>query len=170
MGKTAKIILGLLGFFVLVCIVGGVLLARFGKQQIGGLVEETQRQTTEARAWARTHAQADCMDEGIRRSRACTGFQCQVGVQSFTSTCLSTAAPTPGLCDGVPHPEDFRSGSIWRNGRCPVTGTPAAPDPAARACQQVMPVLQGYCAAVAARADAAAAPAPTAAPTAAPTP
>ena len=165
MGKTAKIILGLLGFFVLACIVAVVAGGTFLKQKVGGIVEETQRQQTEARTFARTHAQAECMDEGIRRSRGCAGFSCQVGVQSFTSACLSTATPTPGLCDGVPHPQDFQSGSIWRNGRCPVTGTQSVPDATTRACQQVTPVLQGYCAAVAARADAAVAPAPTAAPT-----
>lgn len=171
MGKTAKIILGVLGFFVIVCIVAVVAGGTFLKQKVGGLVEETQRAQTEARTWGPGHTQADCIDEGMRRARGCTGFSCQVGVQTFTSTCLSAAAPTPGICDGVPHPQDFRSGALWRSTRCPVTGAQSVPDVATRACQQVMPILQNHCAgrSIPVQADASVAPAPTAEPTPAPT-
>lgn len=152
MGKTAKIVLGVLGFFVLACVVGAVLLGRFAKQKLGGLVEETQRATTEARAFARAHSQGECMNEGLRRARGCTGFQCQVATQSFTSTCLSAATPTPGICDGVPHPQDFMSSSRWLSSRCPVTGPTSVPDQASLACRNVVPALQGYCAGQAAAA------------------
>ncbi len=169
MGKTAKIILGVLGFFVLACIVAGVVSVTFVKKKIGNVAEEMQRQQTEARTWARGHAQAECLDQGMVRARTCAGFTCQMGVQTFTSNCLSLATPTPGLCEGVPHPQDFQSGSIWRNGRCPITGTQSAPDATSTACLQVMSILQAHCAARAARADAAVAPMPTAEPTPAPT-
>ncbi len=170
MGKTAKIILGVLGFFVLVCIVAVVAGGAFVKKKFGGFADEMQRQQTEARTWARSHTQAECMDEGMVRARGCSGFSCQVGIQAFTSTCLSLATPTPGICDGVPHPRDMQSGGVWRNGRCPITGAQSVPDATTRACFQVTSVLQGYCAARAIGADAAVAPTPTAAPTAAPTP
>lgn len=146
MGKTAKIVLGVIGVFVLACVVGAVLLGRFAKQKIGGIVEETQRATAEARTFARTHQQGDCMDEGMRRARGCAAFQCMVATQNFTAICLSAAAATPGICDGVPHPQDFMSSSRWINSRCPVTGPTSAPDQASLACRNVVPALQAHCA------------------------
>lgn len=147
MGKTAKIILSIVGVFILACIVGTALFARFAKRSIEGITQETQRQVTEGRAFAVGRAQAQCVDEGLARVQRCPGISCQIAVQTFTSTCLSRAAPTPGLCEGVPHPQDFMSSAQWANGRCaPLNGPQSAQSEAARRCHNQLRVLQSHCA------------------------
>ncbi|TAK30303.1 MAG: hypothetical protein EPO40_07895 [Myxococcaceae bacterium] len=146
MGKTAKIILAIVGIFILACLVGSVLLARFGKQKFGEVVQEAQRQSVEARAWARTHSQGDCINEGMSRVQACPGIQCQLAVQTFTSTCLSAASRTPDLCVGVPAPQDFMGTSQWINTRCAAfNGPQSAPGEPSMRCRNLLPVLQRHC-------------------------
>lgn len=175
MGKTAKIILGVIGFFVLACIVAAVLGGRFLTGKFTEVVQESQRQSEAARTWARAHTQGDCMDEGMRRVLACppagAGFQCQLGVQSFGAVCLLSAAPTPGLCDGVPSPQEFTASSQWINARCsPLDGLESAPSDRSLRCRNFVPVLQHHCARRMVRAPVATAPdaAPAAAPDATP--
>jgi hypothetical protein len=142
MSKTTKIILSVIGVLLLACVVGVSVLARYGKKTFNEFAQETRRQTVEARAWAQGHAQGECVDEGLARVQRCSGFQCQVGVQTFTTACLDVAAPTPGLCDGVPHPQDYMSSSLWRNGRCG-----AQSQAAATRCHNLLSALQNHCAA-----------------------
>ena len=146
MGKTAKIILAIVGVFILACLVGSVLLARFGKQKFGEVMQEAQRQSVEARAWARTHSQGDCINEGMTRVQACPSIQCQLAVQTFTSVCLSAASPTAGLCDGVPGPQEFMAASQWINNRCAAfNGPQSAPGEPSMRCRNLLPVLQRHC-------------------------
>lgn len=146
MGKTAKIILAIVGVFILACVVGSVVLARFGRQKFTEISQEALRQSTEARTWARGRAQGDCMDEGLARVQRCPGIQCQLAVQSFTSTCLAAAAASPGLCDGVPGPQDFMATSQWINNRCRAfDGAQSAPAEASLRCRNLLPVLQRHC-------------------------
>ncbi len=118
MGKTAKIILAIVGVFILACLVGSVMLGRFGSRKFTEVMQEAQRQSAEARTWARSHSQGECMDEGMSRVQGCPGIQCQIAVQTFTSVCLSAASPTADLCDGVPDPQEFMATSQWINNRC----------------------------------------------------
>lgn len=146
MGKTAKIILAIVGVFILACLVGSVVLARYGKQKFGEIVQEAQRQTAEARTWARAHSQGDCMNEGLSRVQACPSLQCQIAVQTFTSTCLTAASPTPGLCEGVPSPQDFMGTSQWINTRCSAFNGPnSVPGEPSMRCRNLLPVLQRHC-------------------------
>ncbi|MDB4932992.1 MAG: hypothetical protein JWM10_5476 [Myxococcaceae bacterium] len=146
MGKTAKIILSIIGVLALACLVGSVVLVKVGKEKLGAFVQETQRQNAEARTWARGRAQSECVDEGLTRVQRCgdAAFGCQVSVQSFTSACLSSAAPTPGLCDGVPHPQDYNSGAQWKALRCAAYNAPQSG--AAMRCQNLLSALQNHCA------------------------
>jgi hypothetical protein len=170
-GKTAKIILSIVGVFILACIVGSVLFVRFTKKTFTALADEAQRQSTEARAWARGHQQGECMDEGMARVQRCPGIQCQIAVQTFTAACLSAAAPTAGLCDGVPHPQDFMATSQWINNRCMAFHSPqSAPAQASMRCRNLLPALQRHCFARALIAADAAAAAPPAVPAPVPAP
>jgi hypothetical protein len=169
-GKTAKIILSIVGVFILACIVGSVLFVRFTKKTFTALADEAQRQSTEARAWARGHQQGECMDEGMARVQRCPGIQCQIAVQTFTAVCLSAAAPTAGLCDGVPHPQDFMATSQWINNRCMAFNTPQSAQGSMR-CRNLLPALQRHCFARAlTAADAAVAAPPAVAPPLPPAP
>ena len=59
-----------------------------------------------------------------------------VAVQAFTSTCLSAASPTPGLCEAVPSPQDFTGTSQWINTRCAAFNGPgSAPGEASMRCR-----------------------------------
>ena len=162
MGKTAKIILAIVGVFILACLVGSVKLARFGGRKFNELAQEAQRQSAAARTWANGHMQGECMDEGMQRVQRCPGVQCQIAVQTFTSVCLSAAAPTVGLCEGVPGPQDFMATSQWINNRCAAfNGRQSAPGEPAMRCRNLLPVLQRHCFAhPAATPDAAVAPTP----------
>lgn len=146
MGKTAKIILAIVGVFILACLVGSVMLGRFGSRKFTEVMREAQRQSAEARTWARSHSQGDCMDEGMQRAQRCPGIQCQIALQAFTAVCLSAASPTAGLCDGVPGPQDFTASSQWINNRCAAfDGPQSAPGGAAMRCRNLLPVLQRHC-------------------------
>ncbi len=125
-----------------------MVLARYGKRKFGEFAREAQRQSLEARTWARAHTQGECMDEGMQRVQRCPGIPCQIGVQTFTSVCLSAAAPTPGLCDGVPGPQDFMATSQWINTRCMAfAGPQSAPSEQSMRCRNLVPVLHRHCAA-----------------------
>jgi hypothetical protein len=162
MGKTAKIILSIVGVLALACLVGSVVLVKVGKQKFGEFVQESQRQTNAARTWARGHAQSECVDEGLTRVQRCTDLRCQIAAQTFTDACLSSAAPSPGLCEAVPHPQDYMSGSQWKALRCAAyNGPSSAQSPAAMRCQNLLSALQNHCArSRVASPDAAVAPAP----------
>lgn len=143
MGKTTKIVLGVVGTIALfggLCFVGIVMLAKKGQRELEGFARDSEQQAAEARTWATQHAQGECMNEGLRRMGTCNGFRCQIQVQSFTMVCLSRAAPTAGLCDGIPAPQDFMATSQWVNSRC----VDPTPDQATK-CRNLMSVLQRHC-------------------------
>ncbi|MBI5513072.1 MAG: hypothetical protein HY909_04845 [Deltaproteobacteria bacterium] len=176
MGRTAKIVLGVLAGFALLCVISGVLGMRYAKRKAQELARVTEETARTSRAWAQGHAQADCVDEGLRRAFACEGVFCQVEQQVFVQQCLVTAAPTPGLCEGTPPPRDFMATAQWRSSRCMVY---TAGDQAQR-CQNLLSALLQHCqlhptpaapapAPPTPEADASAAPAPSVAP-AAPSP
>lgn len=140
MGKTAKIVLGVIALFAVACFVGAIVLAKVGKQKMEGFAHDLERQTAEARAWGASHAQGDCMTEGLQRVARCDGIGCQLQVQNFATVCLQTAAPTAGLCDGIPAPQDFAASGQWVNSRCmAMTGEQAM------RCRNLVPVLQRHC-------------------------
>jgi hypothetical protein len=149
MGKTAKIILSIIGVLALACLVGVVVLAKVGKEKFGAFLEENQRTSAEGRTWGGGHAQSECVDEGQARALRCgdTEVRCQIAAQSFTTACLAAAAPTAGLCDGVPHPQDYMSGSQWKAQRCAALNSPQSPQSgAAMRCQNHLSALQNHCA------------------------
>lgn len=82
------------------------------------LLAEGKESVAEAEAFATNHDQTACVDEGLRRGGTCDGFVCEVKAKVFTTTCLQRAAPTPGLCTGVPAPTEIIKTASWVIDEC----------------------------------------------------
>lgn len=141
MGNTAKVLLGLLAMFLVICGIAGYIGVRKAKAGYGRLVDQAQQEGNAARQWAVGHQQTDCLDEAMRRSLACRDTTCQIGTSMFSSVCLDSANPTPGLCDGVPQQRQFSASLQWQNQRCG-----AMPPLDAQSCRNVANALQQHCA------------------------
>jgi hypothetical protein len=96
-------------------------------------------------AGRRTNEQG-CFDQASVRIASRPGItqmiQNQIQNQTFVTTCLSVAQPTPGLCDGVPGPLEIMKSVKWKMARCSATLDANARNQ----CQQLTGVLQNHCA------------------------
>lgn len=99
----------------------------------------------EAAAFAASHTQGECVDEGLARDGRCgdpMAIMCHAEARVFVSRCLATAAPTPELCDGVPPPTEIMAGAHWSVAECSRRGH--AGD---QQCGQLMRAIVEHCAA-----------------------
>jgi hypothetical protein len=78
-----------------------------------------------------------CVDAA--RARANGGLKETLGATFFLRGCLSASRETPALCEGVPAKDEFRASIDWTMKQC-------SDDPGNTSCQQVMSVVQEFCA------------------------
>ena len=86
----------------------------------GPLYESVEFTASEASEFAERHTQADCIPAALDRHRHCTGSGCNFHLGAFTQICLSQAAPTPGLCTGVPR--SLADSAPWAEHECAEQG------------------------------------------------
>ena len=60
--------------------------------------KETMRK---AQAYAQTHEQHECVDEGLRKLANCSGITCEANTKVFVPACIQQAERTSGFCDGA---------------------------------------------------------------------
>jgi hypothetical protein len=140
--RVAWILAGICGFGLLVCIVCGIGGALRFSSFVGEVQEQAETTTAEASAFARTHDQIECRDEGLRRKDACNpmDFGCAAQVPIFMDSCMREATPTPGFCDGVPRPTEIMATATWATAQCTALGR--AGD---QQCPQAMQSIQRVC-------------------------
>jgi hypothetical protein len=112
-------------------------------QNADRLRESGQRVMAEAESFAASHSQDECIDEGLRRKDACgSGMEviCNAEAGIFLRRCLEAAAPTPGLCDGVPPPGEIMAGATWAVGYCAARGRSGD-----QQCAQFVRAIVEYC-------------------------
>ena len=117
-----------LPWWAILLIVFGVL-SLIGVAVIGGIVwwisankdrivAEGREAMNEADAFAQTHDQNGCVDEGLRKAAMCGGLMCETNARVFASRCIREAESTPGFCDGVPEPTAVMQMSRWATAEC----------------------------------------------------
>ncbi len=115
--KIALIVIGIcagLGILtVLVCAGSGYY---WFKSNVPEMRETGRRAYEEGVAFAATHTQSECLDEGFRRHDGCgqgMEIMCRAEARMFLERCLADASETPGICDGVPAPTEIMAGATW---------------------------------------------------------
>lgn len=107
--KTVIIVIAVMLGVGLVLCGGGAFMAKGWWDENGEtMMKEGKRVHAEATAFAATHAQEECVGEGIKRLN-CPKDQnftaqalCNGMASVFLDTCLKAATPSPKFCDGVP--------------------------------------------------------------------
>jgi hypothetical protein len=118
-GLVLLILFGVVALVAGLGIAGFVLWLRANKDR---LAAEGRATMAEGRAYAASHDQRGCLDEGLRRLDKCgartLAFGCEIDAHVFTDACILPARPTAGLCDGVPRKEDIGSFVSWSMREC----------------------------------------------------
>lgn len=125
----------------LACAVGGYF---WVDQNAAGLREMGERVQAEASSFAATHSQEECVVDALRRDDACgeqLEIMCHAEAGVFMRACLGQATPTPGLCDGVPGPDEIMAGAQWAVAECARRGRTGD-----QQCAQLMRGLVEHCA------------------------
>jgi len=82
------------------------------------ILAEGKETMQEAQAYAQTHEQHECVDEGLRRLAKCSGIMCEANTKVFVSACIQQAESTAGFCDGVPPKGKILETSRWCVAEC----------------------------------------------------
>ncbi len=123
---------------------GGFLL--LGILAVGGLMWWVSRNSERINAGAEAVAaegeragsgtdQAGCVEKALAYSGSGVSGILRVG--PFAAACLRACRPTPGFCDGVPAPTEFRRLITWQREQCRGSTNPA--------CQTVMQAKMQAC-------------------------
>ena len=67
----------------------------------------------EARVFAKTHSEGDCVDHALSKVYECDGIKCRAMAKVFLAKCLPLSRPTAGICDGVPKQNDILDFTLW---------------------------------------------------------
>lgn len=132
------------GVMLLGCLACGVYGYFWIDQNAAGLREVGVRAQGEADTFAASHTQAECLEDGFRRRDLCgdeMAIMCQAEAGVFVRRCIDVATPTPGLCEGVPPPDDIAAAVHWALAYCAQLGR--AQD---RQCPQFVRPIMEHCA------------------------
>lgn len=121
--RITLIIAGLLAGFV-VLLGGGAWL--WWKNNEAALRAEAEQASASAQRFGREHRQQQCLPEALKRSAACGDFACRMAQSAFTGVCLAVAAPSDGLCEGVPAADSLVDVTRWTMARCEADGVKAS--------------------------------------------
>ena len=93
----------------------------------GRLREAGKQAQAEAEAYAASHNQTECMEEGLRKLSECSGIAlvCEGVTKAFTVACLRKAGKVEGFCEGVPPKREIIQTSLWVVSSCERWGRPS---------------------------------------------
>jgi hypothetical protein len=94
----------------------------------------------EARVFAKTHSEGECVDHALSKVYECDGIKCRAMTKVFLAKCLPLSMPTAGICDGVPKHNDILDFTVWAVGDCEKRGA-ANPEE----CGKVLHKLAEHC-------------------------
>jgi hypothetical protein len=145
--KWLKIVLGLVLASVLLC--GGAFGAMMwwfdaNKEE---LKADAERLEAEGRGFGAKTDWDGCLDEGVKRSRACetdnpfAAGMCGAKVGFFFEACMGAAAEVPARCDGIPSTDSLLAFATWSVAECEARGQGGS-----QPCTKVMQKLAEYCA------------------------
>ncbi len=122
MSKTLKIVLIIIGAFIILC--GGAL--GLGAHWLGTnkdkIVSEGRQAVSDGAAFGMGRTSDACIEEALRRASTCEALLCQAQVQMFAEGCFSAAPPTDAQCSGAPATRDIIKSTTWATERCQSMG------------------------------------------------
>lgn len=95
-----------------------IVAARWVKTQAKSLDAQITAVRAEAEAFGRGRDAEACLQESLRRVRACSGIVCEGKTKAFMSRCLQVANVPPGYCSGVPGPMEITKVGQWQYEQC----------------------------------------------------
>jgi hypothetical protein len=140
MPTWAKVLLALLGAFVLLTVAIGVGGYFYVSRHKDAWVAEAKKVAEEGRAFGEGKEGSQCVDEALRRLRDCNGIMCEARVRLFLSGCLPSAAPSPELCTNAPPRSEVMRSAMWAVNECGRRGMSGS-----HACTRLMGEVQKYC-------------------------
>ncbi len=142
---TKKVLVAVLIFLtvmVLGCVIFGIVSASWVQEWFGGLAEQGEQATAEARNFAATHDQDACVVEGLRRAEPCAEgeLMCEVTAGVFLQSCLDLATPVSGFCDAVPPQTEIMRSAQWAIETCNARGHAGS-----QRCGRLAQAIQRHC-------------------------
>jgi hypothetical protein len=116
MPNWLRILLVIVAAGVLALVLVGVLAVRWIKRHAPDLAERGKATQIEARKFGEGKQSSDCIDEGLRRSKASKDFFGMVESRLFVDKCLNIAKEPAGFCSDVPN--GLLTGAKWANEEC----------------------------------------------------
>ncbi len=144
MSKNMKIVLIIMGCVLLLCT--GIAGAGFywfstsGKDLIEQVKTGTKKGMEEGAELGKTSDKNVCLAESIKRLEGDSSMTSAISASLFMSSCLDSAKPTPGFCDGVPPQSEMTKSVEWIVKKCKEEGS------SGQGCQQLMQVVIRHCA------------------------
>ncbi len=140
MSRQLKIVLAVLAALVLVGALALVGFVWWLKANLPELQEQASAAIAAGEQFAAERPQRACLPEALARLGECDGLRCELGIKFFLQGCLDAATASPGLCDGVPGPDEIAGSIKYRLAAC--LDAPAA---LREACSRVVPAVQEHC-------------------------
>jgi hypothetical protein len=136
-----KIVLAVVGFFILILIGFGVTGYIYFNQHKDEWMKAANVAKQEGEAFGAGKEASQCVDEAITRVGKCQGLPCEVGNRLFLNSCLSKASPSPQLCSSVPRRSEILRSAKWALDECGRRGLPNN-----QPCGRLLQEVQIYCA------------------------
>src|SRR3954466_4206744 len=102
-----KVVLVVVGLFVVLAVVGVVGLFYVAKKYGPGLMEAGKHSMDEGQEYGRRTDNEGCVNEAVARHARASGIGDMISNGIFMRACLEASRPTPGFCDGVPSRLEF---------------------------------------------------------------
>jgi hypothetical protein len=144
MSKNMKIALIVFGCILLLCTgIAGVAfywVNTSGREMFQQVKNNSATAMAEGKELGKTSDKNVCLAESVKRTDADPSITSAIVGSAFLSSCLSTAQPTPGFCDGVPQQSEIMKSSEWIVKKCKENGSTG------QGCQQLMQAVIQHCA------------------------
>lgn len=122
MPKWLKVVLGILGVAMLLCVLSGAGAYYWFNENKEKLKGVGDRAKAEGSAFAYEHDANECVDEGLRRLSVRSGIVDQAEHKLFLKACLEKAKRPATFCAGVPARGELVQSATWAVERCVAKG------------------------------------------------
>lgn len=116
MPNWLRALLAIFGVLVLVVVAIGFAAFRWMKVHGTEFAERSKAVVAEGRTFGEGKSANDCVEEGLRRARASSGFMASVNVRVFSSACFRAATVPPDFCSAVP--TSIMDSARWASEQC----------------------------------------------------
>ena len=135
-----KVVLVIVGLFVVLAIAGVLGVVYVAKKYGPGLMEAGKHSMEEGQEYGRRTDNEGCVNEAVARHAHASGLGDMIGNGIFMRACLEASRPTPRFCDDVPNRFEFMKSAQWQLDECKRYGL----SPQSQ-CAQLFQQVQQFC-------------------------